>query len=240
MATLEYYRGIQTLSSTPSGAGGEALLDNDVALRDGWFPLTEDTHWDDQPPSTSTITLNSDLTGWLNVGTPVKFVLSGTTHYALLDTLTSSLMTLVGAPLTTGDGDLEELYVGDTDKVEIVHLHVAGNFDDGADAELLVNDEKAPYEWPGPEGRVVHFRAYNDAASTGTKPKVNVRVDGHALCTANSGDGLELDAAQTWYATQVDLDVGNYEIAYGSDLDLSTTAGSDASDLTVVLAIVRT
>jgi len=62
MATETFYRGISTLDATATGAGGAMLIANDTQLRDGWFALDEDTHWDDEAASTSTITMAADLT----------------------------------------------------------------------------------------------------------------------------------------------------------------------------------
>lgn len=239
MATRTFYRGIWKLDSDPSGAGGDLLVDNDMLQRDGWFALTEDTHWDDQPASTSTITMAADLTGWLKAGVPVKFKLSGSYYYAILTAVASNLLTIAGAPLTTGDGDLEELYVGDPRKVHVVPFHIAGEYADGANTTLLATDAKQPYEWELPPAYLVKFRAYSDTDGDSTDPKVNVSIGGDKVGTANSNDGLEMTAAQTWYSTVVDINTSNYSIAYDEAVEITTTAGAGADDLTVLCVFVE-
>ena len=239
MATETFYRGISELDATAAGAGGAMLIANDKQLRDGWFALDEDTHWDDQAASTSTITMNADLTAWLKPGVPVKFKLSGTTYYGILTAVAAGLLTIAGAPLTTGDGDLEELYVGSPSKVHVVKFHVAGEYGDGAVATLLATDAKAPFEWELPPAYLVKFRAYSDTDGDTTDPIVNVMVAGSAVSTSNTNDGLEMTAAQTWYSTVVDISTTNYSIAYDESVEISTTAGAGADDLTVICVFVE-
>lgn len=236
MATETFYRGISELDATPSGAGGAVLIDNDKQLRDGWFALDEDIHWDDQPASTSTITMDADLTAWLGAGVPVKFKLSGSYYYGIITTMAAGLMTIAGAPLTTGDGDLEELYVGDPRKVHVFSFHVAGEFADGAETGLLASDAKQPFDWELPAACLVKFRVYADTADN--TPDINVTVAGSAVCTSNGNDGLTLAAAQTWYTTVVDINTTNYSIAYDEAVEIATTAGAGADDLTVECVFV--
>jgi len=239
MATETFYRGISTLDATASGAGGAMLIANDTQLRDGWFALDETTHWDDQPASTSTITMNADLTAWLKAGVPIKFKLSGTTYYGILTAVAAGLLTIAGAPLTTGDGDLEELYIGSPDKVHVERFHIAGEYGDGAVATLLATDAKEAYEWERPPAYLVKYRAYSDTDGDTTDPKVNVTIGGNAVCTANTNDGLEMTAAQTWYSTVVDINTTHYSIAYDEAIEISTTAGAGADDLTVLCVFVE-
>jgi len=237
MASLLFYRGLQVITPTPTGAGGLALENDLKYLRDGWFPLTEDTHWADQAASTSTITMNADLTTVIPVGTPVKFKLSGSYYYAIVTALAAGLLTLAGAPLTTGDGDLEELWIGDPGKVHHIHLHVAGAYADAANTTLLLTDAKNPHEWNGPAAALVQFRAYTNVETN--NPKINVSVAGSAVGTANTNTGLNMAAAQTWYSTVVDLNTTNYTIARDEAFEVTTTEAADAADLTVELVIVE-
>jgi len=239
MATETFYRGISTLDATATGAGGAMLIANDTQLRDGWFALDEDTHWDDEAASTSTITMAADLTAWLKPGVPVKFKLSGTTYYAILTAVAAGLLTIAGAPLTTGDGDLEELYVGDPAKVHVFKFHVAGEYGDGANSTLLATDAKAPFEWELPPSYLVKFRGYSDTAGDAADPIVNVLVAGSAVGTSNTNDGLEMTADKTWYSTVVDINTTNYSIAYDEAIELKTTAGAGADDLTVICVFVE-
>lgn len=238
MATKTFYRGINTLDATPSGAGGELLIDNDTALRDGWYPLTKTTHWDDQAASTSTITMNADLTAWLKAGMPIKFKLSGTYYYAVLTISAAGLLTIAGAPLTTGDGDLEELYVGDPDRVVQLRLNAPGAYAEDASSTLLAAIAKSPCKWGMGPAHLVRFEVYADTDGDGGHSTVNVMAGAAAISTSNTNNGLEVSAAQTWYATAVDINTTNYVVAFGDAIDLKTLEADGADDLTVIATFV--
>jgi len=234
---MQFYRGLQIPTSTPTEDGGLSVVNNDKYERDGWYPLTEDTHWDDQAASTSTITMAADLTAWLFPGTPVKFKLSGSYYYGILTTVAAGLLTIAGAPLTTGDGDLEELWIGDPSKLRLIERHIASTFSDGANAALLLTDSKEPLRWDGPKAYLVQFGIYADVATN--TPNVTVMIEAAAVSTENANAGPTLSVAQTWYTSGIAINTTNYEINYGEDVEIATTIAATASDLTVRMAFVE-
>jgi len=230
-------QGIDVLDSTPTGGGGDILLDNDTALLNGWFPLTATTHFSTTAPSTSTITMAVDFTAWAFVGRPVKYTCNAVTGYGILTTSAAGLWTIAGSPLNTGAGLLTALWIGHSRKVHIVERHIAGEYADAANTTLLATDAKFPLLWRLPASFLVHFAAYTDTADN--TPDINVQIEGAYVSTSNGNDGLTMAVAQTWYDTVVDINPTNYPIEVGHIVDITTTQGAGADDLTVFMTFVE-
>lgn len=243
-----YYRASNKLTRLAKGTAGQVLAMNAGATAPGWTDgsrwkaLVEDTHWNDQPASTSTITMAADLTAVLYPGLPVKFKLSGSYYYAVLTAVASDLLTIAGAPLTTGDGDLEELYYGDPEMVTQLCVYVAGTYGDGTEADLLVTDMAAPLRWYGPAMYLVSFAAAHDTVDTGDEPKVNVQLNNAAVSTNDTNAGVQLGAADTFVLNSaVAVNTSNYDVNWGEEIEVACTAAGgtgDAADLTVILTFV--
>jgi len=74
-----------------------------------WTSIIKDIDFNDQAASTSTITMVTDQTANIKAGVALKYKLSGTEYYGICTAITSTLLTILGKELTTGDGDLTEL-----------------------------------------------------------------------------------------------------------------------------------
>ncbi len=207
-------------------------------IRDGWQKLTDTTHYDDQAASTSTITMNADLTAYIKVGMPIKFKLSGTYYYAIVTTSAASLLTIAGAPLTTGDGDLSELWIGKPERVVNIAMQVTSTYADGAEANLLAADMNTYLAWRLQKAYCVSFSATQKSVDTGTEPKVNLQINNAQVSSADSGNGVQLSTAGAWVDNSaVAITVANYDINWGEELEVEcTVAGgsADAEDLTVI------
>lgn len=200
------------------------------------------TGFNDQPASTSTITMSSDLTATIKAGVGIKFKLSGSYYYAICAAITNSLMTIAGAPLTTGDGDLTELYWTHIPPVVLSFLD-SGAFADAADTALLENDllMKGGYKWFGGKSYLVlmGISTKNDDSGATTQPAINVKIAGSdALSTALTiPDGVYTQSV-------VMITTANYDVNYGEAIELSVSAASggtpanDAKDLTAILVFI--
>jgi hypothetical protein len=236
--------GAKTFSSFPITPSSEPTTNYQVAnkkyvddiINDGWIPLIEDTDWNDQAPSTSTITMSADRTADIRPGSPIKFTLSGTTYYAICTAITSNLLTIAGAPLTTGDGDLQALWFGPTNKVDQIDILIDGQFADAADSTLIANDLNSAMRWFKGEAYIVqvnHIVGQEDSGAT--NPNINVTVDGSDVITSDDA------VANSWQNTVVDINTSNYQLSRLSDIEITSDAAGtndDASDLTVSLVIV--
>jgi hypothetical protein len=207
-----------------------------------WRELDEDDDWDDQPASTSTITMNSDWTGTIKPGMPVKFKLSDSYYYAIVTAITSNLLTIAGAPLTTGDGDLQELYIGPPERVVQVDLFVPGNYTDDV-GDLLDAHADTAFQWGLGKAYLCAFSIYATAIDGGDPATVNVKINGSLVSTENSNNGPAHSSAKTWDANSaVAINTSNYDINRGEALDLRCTwtgmAPSAGEDLTASLLFV--
>ena len=209
-----------------------------------WIQLKEDVHWNDQAASTSTITMNHDFTAIIQKGMAIKFKLSGSYYYAICSNIASALLTIAGAPLTTGDGDLEELYYSPfTNQVEELRFTVTGSYADGATSTLLEADLKIKggYAWKKPKAYCVNQAVIHTADDTGTpvtEPTVTAMINSAALLSS------EDEVATTLQNSVVEITTANYDINYEETIEIKVTQASggapnnDASDLTVFLTFV--
>lgn len=202
-----------------------------------WRALIITTHFDDQPASTSTITMNADLTAIIKKGMGIKFKLSGTDYYAQITTMAAGLMTIRGAPLTTGDGHLTELSVCDASRVIKMSLFVPSTYGDGSESDLLKNDSNSPEQWDHAAACLVGFSCVQSIVDSGTEPKINIELGGGAVSTNDSNNGVQLGAADTWVDNPaVEINTNNYDLPLGEEVEVScTVAGGtgDAENLTV-------
>lgn len=207
------------------------------------------TGFNDQPYSTSKI----DVTGIADhgasmVGKPIKFKLSGSYYYAIgtstnTPDFTNYYLNIAGAPLTTGDGDLTELYVGTPEMIRQEVINIPGYWADGASSTLLASDLKIALRWGGAAAYLVRMEAWSNTDDSGAnKARVNVTVAGNAVLTTNTNAGLEIAADATWYSSVVDINTSNYDISIlAGAIELSTDANGsndDSSDLTVILTFI--
>ncbi len=215
------------------------LADDDHPQYNRW---TQTTAFDDQAASTSTITMTSDITGSLKVGMPIKFKLSGSYYYAICTAITANLLTIAGAPLTIGDGDLTELYFGRTEMVVQVSFYIDGTYGDGVETDLLKSDMNSFHKWTQGKCFLVEFSVIHTDVDTGAEPKINVQIDNAAVSTNDGNNGIQLAAADTWVDNSaVEINTTNYEITRGEELEAAcTVAGGtgDAENLSVLMTFV--
>jgi hypothetical protein len=205
-----------------------------------WKQLVTTTEFSTTAASTSTISMNVDLTGSIKVGMPIKFVLSSVTYYAIVTAIASNLLTIAGAPLTTGAGALTALWYSDhAGQAEVMSFAIGGNFADGADTTLLVNDLNTYVKWTKAPAYLVMISHREKTTAGTTNPNVNVDIAGaNPVSTSNTNQGRAV--ATSWTDTVVDINTSNYDIVQGDSIEIRTTAdiGTHASDLTVQLTFV--
>jgi hypothetical protein len=210
-----------------------------TGMFDGW-KIIPTANYTSAPFSTSRITMSA--TAGMVVGLPVRYKIGGTYYYGIVTTVSSNAyIDVAGASLT---GSVTELSVGTPQKLHQEMIYVAGKYGDGA-ADLLDADLKQHYIWKRPKAYLVQFAATHDTAAggAGTQPKVNVKVNGTAVWTNDSGYGVQLSATPaTWTSSSaIAVDTSYYDINSGEALEVNcTVAGNDtnAADLSVALVFV--
>ena len=214
----------------------------------GWNSLESTTDFATTAASTSTITMNTDKTAVIFVGSPIKFTLSGTEYFAICSAITASLLTISGAPLTTASGGLTALSYSSSSRVVQMTISIPGYYEE-------TSYTSAPYAlesllgmrygimWAYTKAYLVKFSAIHRVADTGTAPIINVLVDGSSVCTSNSNNGLSMPTNNTSsVSTAVDIATGGtYRIQNGEFIEVKITKGTDtvkAQDLTITVVFV--
>jgi hypothetical protein len=186
--------------------------------------------------------MNTDQTAILKPGRAIKFKLSGTVYYAIATAVASNLLTIAGAPLTTGAGDLEELYYSPLpDMVETMWIPIPGVFAAAANTTMLASHLNTAIKWNGAPAYLVKISAIVKSVDTGAnQPRVNVDIAGaNPVSTSNTNAGISPDTS--WVDAVVDINTTHYDIVYGDSIELRTDANGsndDASDLTMLLTFV--
>lgn len=206
-----------------------------------WTALVATTDFATTAASTSTITMNVDWTASIKAGMAIKFVLSGATYYAIATTVAAGLLTIAGAPLTTGAGALTALSFSPLPgMVEMVAFIVAGTFANAVSTALLDEDVLTAVKWDKAPAYCVKQEVIVITDDSGAnQPRVNVTIAASAVNTSNANAGLTV--AETWVNSVVDINTTNYSIVYGEAIELTTDANGsndDARDLTVQLTFV--
>lgn len=207
-----------------------------------WTALVATTDFSTTAASTSTITMATDQTANILVGYAIKFTLSAVVYYAQVTALSASLMTIRGAPLTTGAGDLTALsYSVFPSQVEVIDLSVDGYYEDATDSTLILNDMRKRLVWEESKAYIVGWDMSQRTVDTGTEANVTVMANAAAVGTANSNQGPTMSGtADTVVSTVVDISTSNYDINRGELLDVQATkAGNgNAVDMTLLVTVV--
>jgi hypothetical protein len=215
--------GTDWISSTPAASASR------------WTALANFTA---TPASTSTITFGTDQTATLKVGMPVKYTISSVVYYGIITAMASNLMTVAGAPL---GGDVTALSVGNPEMVVELSLFIGGAFAAATDTTAILNQLAARLIWTKGISHCVQYKINQTVADTGTENRVNVKLAGNSVGTANTNDGLDLDATvANWVTSVVDINTSNYTINLLDAIEILITkvGNGDASNLSVICVFV--
>jgi len=199
--------------------------------------LVPSANYTARPPSTSTITMLANMTATIKPGMSLRYTWNGVEYFGQVAAITSNLLTVRGAPLSTSY-DVSNLQFGGGVVHELV-LPVAGTYEDANNNALLASDNAAPVIWLKEASYAVHYRVWSRKKDTGaTAGKASVRINNAEL--NSSAGGLTISADATWYSTGVDINVSNYDIQQGEAIEVSAKKGTngDAEDLCVILIII--
>lgn len=196
----------------------------------GWVPITGFTA---TPASTSTITMSKDRSAVLIPGTALRYTIGGTTYYGIITAITSTLITLAGAPLS---GTITALFFSqDLGRVIQMPILIPGYYEDATDATLLANDLGQTLLWQQGSSHCVRMAMKTRVADSSSNGVAQAYIGGSALSTS----GLTL-AGTGWYYTVVDINTTNYKCDFGEDIEIGATKGTGgtAQDLSVLLTFV--
>ncbi|MFA5753059.1 MAG: hypothetical protein WC910_08325 [Bacteroidales bacterium] len=218
----------------PTGAAGLA------APQDNWRTIAG-AAFTATPASTSSLTMSD--TSAANLGDAIKYTDGRGTYFAVItDVTTNTSITISGAAFDTGS-DLTALYVGNNKIIKTVYF-VGTAYADATNAALLETDMKTFEFWDGRKAYLVDFGVVHETVDTGTQPKINILVNGSAVSTNDSGNGIQLSGTKgvrTMNAA-VAIDTATYDINQDETIEVSCTAAGgtgDAENLTVFCIFVQ-
>jgi hypothetical protein len=168
---------------------------------------------------------------------PLRYTIGGTNYFGICHAITSNLMTVHGAPLSS---TITALWYATQELSQAAILFVAGRFADAADSNLLQDDQKTFFVWNLAKAYLAKFYVRAGTNDTGAnQPRLNVTLAGNSVCTSNSNAGLAL--ATGWANTVVDVSTTNYVVSYGDAIEVivdNNGSNKDAENLTVECTFV--
>jgi len=220
---------------TPSGGGGSSP----------WTALTATTDFATTGASTSTITMNTDQTANIKIGTRIKMTFNSATQYGIVSAITSALLTFRGQAITTGSGLLTALSWGDASRnVEITFTFPS--YYEGATTSTAINDRQlgaSGFLWKGLPVYFVGFDIRNGTAdSGGTQAIINSIINGNALSTSNSSSGISISGTSvTSTAVDINATLANTLLSSGQFIEVKITKGTngDGQTLSVTMEAVN-
>ena len=185
--------------------------------------------------------MNTNQTSLIFQNMPVRYKLSGTYYYGRVKTITSNLLTIQGAPLTTGAGNLTELAFASSNLVSSMVLFVSGAYASVTSTQLLRDIMRLRLNWQLPKAYLVYFNAIQDTNATTTQPKINIRIAGSDVSTNDTNLGVQLSTTLV-ENPDIAISTANYDINPGEAMEINCTATdagtTNAANLTVTLCFV--
>ena len=234
-----YYRTGGILTRVAKGTADQVLTMNAGAtapewqVPNGWSVMNDITRASD---STFTVTDNATNEERFKEGRPIRYADTvGTWSWGIVTDYTTGTVTLAGAPMTTSfDAYLQ---YGEMEKVVTMDLFASSTYGDGTNTDLLASDMNTYIKWQLGNAYCVSFSGIQKTVDTGTEPKINLRVGGADVSTADSNNGIQLGATATWIDNAAtSISTTNYSITRGEAITINVTAAGgtgDAADLTV-------
>ena len=194
------------------------------------------------PASTSTITMTTDITSIVTKGMGIRFKVGAETTYrhAIITAITNNLLTIKGVPLTTGAGDLKDLwYCSNINLNTLVFDLNAKSLNATNASDILTNlathGNYLPNIYKGQKGRVVLVETISLSKGSGSNPVVNWKVDAQNSVASN----VTIAVDTTWYDTAVTIDPAQNLIDYNSVITMQVlTAAIASTETTVQMTII--
>ena len=228
-ANVTITNGAGTITIAASGGGGSSA----------WTALTATTDFATTAPGTSTITMNTDQTANIKIGSPIKYTFNGTVLYGQVTALTSSLMTIRGSAITTGAGLLTALSWGDHSQIGQLSIPIPGYYE-SVTTSTSINDQllmPSGLLWDLLPAYFIGLDIQNGTAdSGGTQGIVNLVVNGNLLDTSNSTNGLSISGTSLVRSVvDINATINNTLLSRGQYLEIKVTKGTNGDALNLLV-----
>jgi len=186
--------------------------------------------------------MTADLTATIKKGMGVRFKVGAESTYrhAIITAITSNLLTIKGVPLTTGAGDLKELWYCTINNIDTLSFDLNAkslNTTNATDilTNLATHGNYLPNFYKGQKGRVVLVEVNSSNKGTGSNPIVNWKIDAQSSVASN----VTIAANTTWYDTAVTIDPAQNLIDYNSVITMQVlTAATASTETSVQMTII--
>ena len=189
-------------------------------------------------PSTSTIEVAGDPADIASPGIPLRFRQNDTDYYAVISAVADRLITIAGAPLDVA-APIQNVLIGQPEGVVRLSFYIPGAYG-GSVRDILAAVANQYARWEHAPAYIVSFGTRHKTAAGTTQPKVNLKIDGQLISTADSNNGVQVGTS--WVNNSaVAVNLTYYRIDRGDDIEVRVTAaesGSAASDLSVSATLI--
>ena len=198
------------------------------------WKFVDSSNYTATPFSTSVLTMLTDVTGSVKVGMPLRYTIGGTEYYGRVGTITSTALTIAGAPF---GGDVSGLYYGGGQLLNY-HITIPGLYENASDTALIANDLKAARRWTGEKAYLIGAWCWSRLHDTGSHGQASIRINGSEVHTTAGGPTIAADA--TWYSWSVNINTAYYDINAGEAIEITCVKGGngDAQDLTTEMTFL--
>jgi len=160
------------------------------------------------PASTSTITTTSDLTSSIKIGYALEYTIGGTVYYGIVTAITSSLITIAGAPL---GGTITAISYADKRQTARESVKIYGYWNDGTNTNLIAQKLGTAAYWELGQAALVQVGYVGGSIDTGaSQPTININQAGSAVLSS------EVTPTATYQKSIVNINTSNYLISKGS------------------------
>lgn len=187
------------------------------------------------PASTSTITMNANMTAAIQAGMSLRYIIGGTVRYGRVGAITANLLTVHGISLS---GNVTSLAYGGGTIRQAARL-IPAKYEDANDTALIANDLRDQFVWSLQPSFLVCYQMRSRLCDThGTKGSASIRINNVELNT--TAGGLTIAANATWYSTVVNISPSVYQVNPGDVIEITAVRGGngDAEDLSCVMIFV--
>lgn len=169
---------------------------------------------------------------YFSVGTPVRVVISGNSHYGICTAVSNTVLTISGASLPTGIA-IGSLAVGSPDMVKTVQMSFADATYNASSTLTLTKGCR--HLWTGPTGILVGYSCAH--MNTSSTTVVNLQMNGGSNVSA--AGVIPAAGTSTTYGAFVssalgDLIRANLSISHGQTITAKTTTVGTLADYLII------
>jgi hypothetical protein len=187
------------------------------------------------PLSSSTLSATSTA---IKAGLPIRYVVNGITLFGIVTAYSGGTVTVAG-PLIDLAHPITSLAVAGADRVKTVDLFIAGAYA-ATTGDKLASVGNRYVRWNMGEARAVTFAAAHGTAASPTQPKLNIKIGGSLISSADGNAGLTMSGSVgTWVLNPVaTMNIVNYDIAFGDDIEVNVSSAGSANAANLSVSIV--